>query len=195
VSKVAEFTATEFFRDIRENPVIPAVRAEWKSLERALSGEHAGIFVLGGSIFELARIIEAHGKRPAVFVNVELIGGVAGDKPGVEYLAQHVEGVISTNRHVIEMANSVGLITVQRLFALDLGTTERGLKLIKRAKPDCVEILPALTYPLLVDRHPELRDRPVLGGGLIKDRRDQHAILKAGAIGISTSDERLWKGA
>jgi glycerol uptake operon antiterminator len=173
VSKVAEFTATEFFRDIRENPVIPAVRAEWKSLERALSGEHAGIFVLGGSIFELARIIEAHGERPAVFINVELIGGVAGDKPGLDYLAQHVEGVISTNRHVIEMANSVGLITVQRLFALDLGTTERGLKLIKRAKPDCVEILPAL----------------------IKDRRDQHAILKAGAIGISTSDERLWKGA
>jgi glycerol uptake operon antiterminator len=58
-----------------------------------------------------------------------------------------------------------------------------------------VEILPARTYPLLVERHPELRDRPVLGGGLIKDRRDQHAILKAGAIGISTSDERLWKGA
>ncbi len=193
--RVAEFTAVEFFRTLRKNPVVPAVRTEGEPLDRALSGEHPAIFVLGGSIFKLTRTIEDQRERPPVFVNVDLIGGLSGDKTGIDFLAQHVEGVISTNRHVIEMANSTGLITVQRLFALDLGTTERGLKLIKRAQPDCVEVLPALTYPLLVARHPEMRDRPVLAGGLIKNHEDQTLILEAGATGISTSDEHLWKGA
>lgn len=195
VVRVAEYTAVEFFRSLRRNPVIPAVRTEGEPLEKALSGEHPAIFVLGGSIFKLTRTIETHGGRPPVFVNVDLIGGIAGDKTGIDFLAQHVEGVISTNRHVIEMANSAGLITVQRLFVLDLGTTEKGLKLIKRAKPHCVEVLPALTYPLLVSRHPEMQNRPVLAGGLIKSPEDKSLILEAGAIGVSTSCEELWKGA
>ena len=195
VVRVAEHTAVEFFQSLRRNPVIPAVRTEGEPLEKALSGEHPALFVLGGSIFELIRTIEKHPGRPPVFVNVDLIGGIAGDSTGVKFLAQHVEGVISTNRHIIEMANSAGLITVQRLFALDLGTTERGLKLIKRAKPDCIEVLPALTYPLLVSRHPEMQDRPVLAGGLIKSSEDKSIVLQAGATGISTSDEALWNGA
>jgi glycerol-3-phosphate responsive antiterminator len=33
----------------------------------------------------------------------------------------------------------------------------------------------------------------VLAGGLIKDRPTAAAILEAGAVGISTSDHRLWK--
>lgn len=70
-----------------------------------------------------------------MFVNVDLIGGIAGDTIGIGFPSQHVEGIISTNRHVVEMANSAGLITIQRLLALDLRMFERGLKLVKRAKP------------------------------------------------------------
>lgn len=177
------------------NPVIPAVRTEGAPLQRTLAGDHPAIFVLGGNVFKLTGTIGAEKDRPPVFVNVDLIGGVAGDANGIGFLSQHVEGIISTNRHVIEMANSAGLITIQRLFALDLGTIERGLKLVKRAKPQCVEVLPALTYPVLADRHPEVLDRPVLAGGLIKSPEEITIILEAGAVGVSTSFEELWKGA
>ena len=153
------------------------------------------IFVLGENVFRLTGAIGVEKDRSPVFVNVDLIGGVAGDTNGIGFLSQHVEGIISTNRHVIEMSNSAGLITIQRLFAPDLGTIERGLKLVKRAKPHCVEVLPTLTYPVLAGRHPEVLERPVLAGGLIKSPEEITLILEAGAIGVSTSFEALWKGA
>ncbi len=86
--------------------MIPAVRTEAEALEKALSGDHPGIFVLGGDVFKLTRRIGPEKRRPPVFVNVDLIGGVAGDATGIGFLSQHVEGIISTNCHVIELANS-----------------------------------------------------------------------------------------
>ena len=53
---------------------------------------------------------------------------------------------------------AAGPITLQRLFALGLRSIERGLKLVKHAKPQFVEVLPAPAYPLMASRHPEVRD-------------------------------------
>ncbi len=167
--------------------MIPSVRTEGEPLEKALSGDHPAIFVLGGNIFKLTRRIGTGKRRPLVFVNVDIIGGVTGDATGIEFLSQHVEGIISTNRHVIELANSADLITIQRLFTIDAGAIERGLKLIKRAKPRCVEILPALAYPPMVSRYPE-----VLAGGLLKSPEEVLFVLRAGAAGVSTSHQELW---
>jgi glycerol uptake operon antiterminator len=192
VGKVVEHKAADFFRALQRNPVIPSVRTEREPLEKALSGDHPAIFVLGGNIFKLTRRIGTGKRRPLVFVNVDIIGGVTGDATGIEFLSQHVEEIISTNRHVIELANSADLITIQRLFTIDAGAIERGLKLIKRAKPRCVEILPALAYPPVVSRHPEVLDRPVLAGGLLKSPEEVLFVLRAGAAGVSTSHQELW---
>jgi len=151
--------------------------------------------VLGGNIFELVEKLEGREGGPPVCVNVDLIGGVAGDAAGIEFLSRHVEGVISTNRHVVEMANAAGMITIQRLFALDLGSIERGLKLVNRAKPRYVEVLPALAYPTMASRHPEVRRWPMLGGGLLKSEEEVSLVLDAGAVGVSTSHRLLWRGA
>jgi glycerol uptake operon antiterminator len=124
---------------------------------------------------------------------VDLIGGVAGDADGVGFLSQHVEGIISNNRHVIEFANSAGLVTIQRLFALDCGTIERGLKLVKRANPAYVEVLPAPAYPLVGSYYPGLLNWPVLAGGLVKSTEEVLFVLEAGAVGVSTGHLGLWR--
>lgn len=191
---VAERRAADFLRALRRSPVIPAVRTDGEALEKALSGAHPGVFVLGGDIFNLTRKIGMEARRPPVFVNVDLIGGVAGDPTGIAFLARHVEGVISTSSKVIELANSVDLITIQHLFAIDAGAIERGLKRIERAKPRCVEILPALSYPSMVSRYPKVLDRPVLAGGLLKNAEEVSLVLDAGAAGVSTSHQDLWGG-
>lgn len=180
---------------LRANPVIPAVRGPDEDLDLALSGDHPAVFVLGGDVFKLTEKLEGWTRRPPVVVNVDLVGGVAGDAVGVAFLARHVEGIISTNRHVIELGNSAGLVTIQRLFALDLGTIERGIRLVKRAKPKYVEVLPALAYPLMASRHPEVHQWHVLAGGLLKSEEDVSLVLRAGAAGVSTSHRPLWKGA
>ena len=178
---------------LRANPVIPAVRGPGEDLDAALVGDHAAVFVLGGDVYKLMEGLHGGAERPPICVNVDLVGGITGDSAGISFLSRHVEGIISTNRQVIEHGNAAGMVTVQRLFALDLGTIERGLKLVKRAKPGFVEVLPALTYPLMASRHPEVLDWSVLAGGLLKSRQEISEVLDAGATGVSTSARELWK--
>jgi glycerol uptake operon antiterminator len=196
VGKVVNHEAEAFSRALKANPVVPAVRGPDSALEAALAGEHAAIFVLGGDIFGVLKRISSRKRRPRIYVNVDLVGGIASDASGLRFLSRYVEGIISTHRHVIELSKSSHLITVQRLFAIDSGAVERGLKLIRRAEPEFVEILPvpALAYCEIAEQYSEVLDLPVLAGGLLKSRKDISTILKAGALCVSTSHQGLWDG-
>ncbi|MFL6057828.1 MAG: glycerol-3-phosphate responsive antiterminator [Rubrobacteraceae bacterium] len=183
-----------FLRVLKVNPVIPAVRGRDGDLERALAGDHAAIFVLGGDVFRmLERVRRRPYRRPFICVNVDMVGGVASDASGIGFLAREVDGVISTHRKVVEIARSNGALAIQRLFAIDTSAVERGLKVLRQADPDAVEILPGLAFPEIVESYRAALNKPVLAGGLIKDRPTAAAILEAGAAGVSTSDHRLWK--
>jgi glycerol uptake operon antiterminator len=183
-----------FLRVLKVNPVIPAVRGRDGDLERALAGDHAAIFVLGGDVFRmLERVRRRPYRRPFICVNVDMVGGVASDASGIRFLAREVDGVISTHRKVVEIARSNGALAIQRLFAIDTSAVERGLKVLRQADPDAVEILPGLAFPEIVESYRAALNKPVLAGGLIKDRPTAATILEAGAVGISTSDHRLWK--
>ena len=195
MGKTVNHGAVAFFRALQSNPVVPAVRGPDSALEAALAGNHPAIFVLGGDIFKVLGRIGSQGRRSRVYVNVDLVGGIAADASGLRFLSGRVEGIISTHRHVIELAKTSGLVTIQRLFAIDSGAVERGLKLIRRAEPDFVEILPALAYCEIAERYSAVLDLPVLAGGLLKTPRDISTILEAGAVGVSTSHQGLWNGA
>jgi glycerol uptake operon antiterminator len=187
-------TVGRFLRSLKVNPVIPAVRGRDEDLERALAGDHAAIFVLGGDVFRmLERVRRRPYRRPFICVNVDMVGGVASDPSGIRFLAREVDGVISTHRHVVEIARSNGALAIQRLFAIDTSAVERGLKVLRQADPDAVEILPGLAFPEIVESYRAALSKPVLAGGLIKDGATAATILKAGAVGVSTSDHRLWK--
>jgi glycerol uptake operon antiterminator len=193
VGKIAEARVGAFFGELQRNPVIPAVRGPDSALRAALVGTHAAVFVLGGDIFRVLERVKAAGRRPPVCINVDLVGGVSADASGLRFLSRQIEGVISTHRHVIELARETDLLTIHRLFAIDSGAVERGVKLIRRAQPHCVEILPALAYPKVATAYPELLERPVLAGGLLKNQEDISSILAAGAAGVSTSYQKLWR--
>ena len=193
MGKTAEVRVGAFFGELERNPVIPAVRGLDSALRTALAGPHAAVFVLGGGIFRVLERVKAVGRRPTGCINVDLVGGVSADASGLRYLFRQIEGVISTHRHVIELARKMDLLTIHRLFAIDSGAVERGVKLIRRAQPHCVEILPALAYPEVAAAYPELLERPVLAGGLLKSPQDISSILAAGAAGVSTSYQGLWR--
>lgn len=193
MGKIAEARVGAFFGELQRNPVIPAVRGPDSALRAALVGTHAAVFVLGGDIFRVLERVKAAGRRPPVCINVDLVGGVSADASGLRFLSRQIEGVISTHRHVIELARETDLLTIHRLFAIDSGAVERGVKLIRRAQPHCVEILPALAYLKVATAYPELLERPVLAGGLLKNQEDISSILTAGAAGVSTSYQKLWR--
>jgi glycerol uptake operon antiterminator len=194
VGKAVKHKAELFSRALGRNPVVPAVRGPDSALEAALAGEHPAIFVLGGDIFKVLARVGSQSRRPRIYVNVDLVGGIASDASGLRFLSGRVEGIISTHRHVIEVARASGLVTIQRLFAIDSGAVERGLKLIRRAEPQFVEILPALAYCEIAEQYSQVLSLPVLAGGLLKSQKDIASILKAGAVGVSTSHQGLWRG-
>ena len=111
---------------LQRNPVIPAVRGADSALRAALAGTQAAVFVLGGDIFRLLERVKEAGRRTPVCINVDLGGGVSADASGLRFLSGRIEGVISTHRHVIELARETDLLTVHCLFAMDSGAVERG---------------------------------------------------------------------
>ncbi|MDN5698278.1 MAG: glycerol-3-phosphate responsive antiterminator [Rubrobacter sp.] len=177
---------------LESRPVVPAVRNLGDELEFALSGGHAAVFVLGGDAFDLVERLRGAPGRPPVYVNVDLVSGVSSDVEGIRFLSRYVDGVISTHRRIIELAKQARLLTIQRLFAIDSGAVERGLKMIVRADPDFVEILPALAYPEIAEYYPEVCGIPVLAGGLVTEPGQVYSLLYAGASGVSTSESGLW---
>ncbi|MGH3090280.1 MAG: glycerol-3-phosphate responsive antiterminator [Rubrobacteraceae bacterium] len=185
---------SRFLRALKVNPVIPAVRGPDEDLERALAGDHAAIFVLGGDVFRVLELAaRRRHRRPFICVNVDMVGGIAADASGIKFLSGGADGIISTRRHVIELAKGRAMITIQRLFAIDSSAISRGVKLIRHADPDCLEILPGIAYPAFASDYQKDMKQPVLAGGLIKDKHTVSEILDAGATGISTSEKSLWK--
>lgn len=60
-----------------------------------------------------------------------------------------------------------------------------------RCDPDFIEILPAL-MPKVISRICDLSPVPVIAGGLISDKEDVMQMIQAGAISISSTNEKVW---
>lgn len=177
---------------LEKRPVVPAIRNLGSDFEEILVVDYPAVFVLGGDVFELADLLRDRDHRPPVFVNVDLAKGVSSDAEGLRFLSRHVEGVISTHRRTVEIARERGMITVQRLFAIDSGAVERGLKMITRTAPDFVEILPAPAFSEIAGYYRKVCGIPVLAGGLVTDADQVSSLLASGVSGVSTSDSGLW---
>ncbi|MBS4535109.1 glycerol-3-phosphate responsive antiterminator [Clostridium sp. D2Q-14] len=185
--------ATKFFTNIHENPIIAAVN-QISKLEKALKSPIKNVFLLSGNILNIGEIVEEckqHDK--GVFVHIDLIDGIAKDKWSLEYIAENIkpDGIITTKSNLIKLAKKFNLFTIQRLFILDSLSLETGIKLIKSAKPDAVEVLPGIMPKIIKTIHEETRI-PIIAGGLIRDKEDVIESLNAGTLGISTSNTDVW---
>ena len=126
-----------------------------------------------------------------VFVHFDLADGIGKDKTGIEWLAKRgIDGIISTRSHLIKAASELGLLTVQRFFALD----SKGMLSIRETmdstRPDMIEIMPGV-IPKAIR---EFSDGgvPVIAGGLIETKPEITAALSAGALAVSTGKKELW---
>lgn len=178
---------------LRECPVIAAVR-HLRDLPRAL-GSHVGVvFFLTGTVFNIGdAVARTRQAGKLAFVHFDLLQGLSRDGYGMQYLAQQVgpDGIITTRANLVGEARTLGLIAVQRTFLLDSQSVNTGIELIKEARPDILEVLPGI-IPSEVLEIVRRITIPLITGGLVKTKAQCHAALRAGAIGISTSQQDLW---
>jgi len=183
----------EFYERIRENPVIAAVN-NLEKLDKAIKSPCEIIFLLTGSIFNLEEIvnrIKSHGK--SVYIHLDLIEGFSRNVCALKYINENIkpDGIITTKSSLIRAAKEMGLFSIQRLFMLDALSLDSGISSIKTIRPDAVEILPGI-MPRVTKAISTDVNIPIITGGLISDKDEVIASIKAGAIGVSTSKEEIW---
>lgn len=178
---------------LADNPIIVAVRDE-STYQKCLDiPESRVVFVLFGSISTIPDIVsELKGHSHQVFVHMDLISGLSSREDAVDFIHKYTDadGIISTRMEQIKRGKSLGLDTVYRIFVID----SKAFSAVSRhlsGDVDIVEILPGL-MPKIIRKMTEIQPKPVIAGGLISDREDVISALDAGAVAISTTNEKVW---
>ena len=183
----------DFFDKIHLNPIIAAVN-DINKLDKAINSPSEIIFLLTGSIFNLQDIVKRiKEKEKNIYIHIDLLDGFSRDITALKYITQNIkpDGVITTKSNLIKHAKELNMFTIQRLFMLDSLSLQTGIRSIKTTKPNAVEILPGIMGKITKFIFEETK-KPIIAGGLIEDKEDVINSLKAGASGISTSNEEIW---
>lgn len=175
---------------LERSPVISAVQDNLFS--EALAAPTEVIFYLKANILTVKGKIEAaHKAEKLIFIHIDLAEGIGKDRSGVEFLKNAgADGIISTKGALIKYANELGLITVQRFFALDSQGLRNMPELIELSKPDMVEIMPGVIGKII--KRLSLGKTPIISGGLIDSKEEVTTALSCGAVAVSTGAEDLW---
>lgn len=171
-------------------PIISAVHDE--QFDDALKSPTEIIFMLEADVMSVAeKINAAHDVGKLVFIHIDLMKGIGKDKSGVEFLAKcGADGIISTRVGLIKNAKEIGILSVQRYFALDSQGIESIKEMIKSAQPDLIEIMPGVIEKVI--RKFAGNKIPVIAGGLVETKAEVTAALSSGAMAVSTGRKELW---
>lgn len=183
----------EFKEALEDSPIIAAVKDE-NGLGRCLDSDSQVIFILYGDICTIADIVEKVKQAGKIgLVHLDLINGLASKEIAVDFIRKYTlaDGIISTKASLVKRAGELGLFTVLRQFVIDSMAYENIEKQIRGARPDVIEVLPAL-MPKVVKKICRISQTPVIAGGLVTDKEDVMALLQAGVISVSSTNQDIW---
>ena len=175
-------------------PVAAVIRRA-EELPHALASQVPAVFFLRAPAFHLGPLVwavQARGKM--AFVHVDLIAGLGKDRAGVAFLAREigVNGIITSHSGLVAAARAERVIAVQRLLLYDDLGLPSALAALDHARPDIVEILPGVIFPLVVDQIRARLPLPMIVGGFVREPEHREHALQGGAVAISTSTAQLW---
>lgn len=184
---------SQFYERIQNNPIIAAVN-DLSKLEAAIQSPSEIVFLLTGNILNLKEIVKrVKGKGMDIYIHLDLMDGFSKDAIALRYIHEHIrpDGIITTKSNLVKFAREMNIFAIQRLFMIDSLSLETGIKSIHNIRPNAIEILPGIMPKVIKKINLETKT-PVIAGGLIIDKEDIIESLKAGAVAVSTSKEKLW---
>jgi glycerol uptake operon antiterminator len=175
------------------SPIIAAVK-DLSKLDSAIESPCEIIFLLTGDIFDLEKSVKkVKDKDKKVFIHVDLIDGFSRNVTALKYIHKVIkpDGIISTKTTLIKAAKDMNMLAIQRFFIIDSLSLNNAIESMKNIHPDAVEILPGIMGKITTQLYENTR-KNIIAGGLISDKQDVIQALKAGAIGVSTTEEKIW---
>lgn len=182
-----------FKEAIEDSPIIAAIKDD-DGLQKCLNSDSRVIFILYGDICSISDIVETvKSSGKIAMVHLDLITGLSSKEIAVDFVKKYTkaDGIITTKPALIKRAKELNLYTILRLFVLDSMAYENIERQLHTAKPDLIEVLPAL-MPKVVSKICALSSVPVIAGGLISDKEDVMSLLEAGVISISSTNQNVW---
>ncbi len=183
----------EFKDALEDSPIIAAIKDD-NGLQKCLSSDSRVVFILYGDICSIPDIVDTvKSSGKIAMVHIDLIAGLSSKEIAVDFLKKYTgaDGIITTKPPLIKRAKELDLYTILRLFIIDSMAYENINRQIKSAKPDLIEVLPAL-MPKIVAKICKISSTPVIAGGLVSDKEDIMALLQAGVVSISSTNEKIW---
>ena len=145
-----------------DEPVIAAVKTD-DALTAALASPCSTVFLLASTLLNVGELVRRiHAAGKLAVVHIDLVDGLSAREVAVNSL--------------IALCHPDGIISTHQL--------EQG-------KPDFVEILPGIMPRVITEISTRTRV-PVIAGGLLRDKADVMAAMRAGASAVSTSAPELW---
>jgi len=150
-------------------PVIPVV---WDLSEHNQDDLAAAkmVFLQGGEVGDLPRAL-AQFDSPAlrhltVAVHLDLLDGLESNESGVRWLADlpRCDAIITVRHRLISPIRKHDMLSIVPLFLHDGRSVERGVSMLSKAKPDAVEVLPAIATTIVSEQLASL-SVPLIGGG------------------------------
>lgn len=172
--------------------IMSATRSDEEFLHAVASPPEV-IFDLDPDLMNISvKVKKAHEAGKKYLLHVDLAKGLGKDESGIRFLKRiGVDGVISTKVGMIKLAREQGLLTVQRFFIVDSHSIQTTVESVKASKPAMIEIMPG-TLCKVIERLKSSLDVPIIAGGLIETDEEIDAILKSGAMAVSTGRSELW---
>lgn len=182
-----------FKEALEDSPIIAAIKDD-TGLKECLSSDSRVIFILYGDICNISDIVQTvKSSGKIAMVHIDLIAGLNSKEIAVDFIQKYTQadGIITTKPNLIKHARELGFYTILRLFLIDSMAYENIDRQVKSAKPDLIEVLPAL-MPKIVERVCQISPTPVIAGGLVSDKEDIMALLQAGVTSISSTNKKIW---
>ena len=180
---------------LAKNPIIASVKDE-EGLSAALDSDVPVIFLLFGDIVTVGMLTRrAHAAGKAVFVHRDLGEGRASREVSVDFIARHTaaDGVLSTKASLTRRAKELGLVAIQRFFLLDSMAIDNISRHLGPETSDLIEVLPGLMPKIISRVRLVAAGKPVIAGGLIREKEDVTAALTAGAVAVSATSPAVWE--
>ena len=180
---------------LARNPIIASVKNE-EGLEAALKSDVPVIFLLYGDVLTVGELTRrAHEVGKVVFVHLDLVDGLAAREVSVDFIARHTaaDGVLSTKASLTRRAKELGLVAIQRFFLLDSMAIDNISRHLGPETSDLIEVLPGLMPKIISRVRLVAAGKPVIAGGLIREKEDVTAALTAGAVAVSATSPAVWE--
>lgn len=184
---------SNIFQSLIKNPIIASITS-LDNLEKALDSSTENIFLMTGNIFNLKDISQrVKAKNKGLYIFIDSIDGFTKDTWGLEYIARNIEmdGIITIKHNLVKLSRDMGIFTIEKVVINDSQTFSDTLMSLKELRPHAIDLYPGV-IPRIIEQISKDTLVPIIASGLIENRRDIEDAIKAGAIGISSSNTILW---